>query len=1002
MKSDLLSKLSASFFVLVMALSTLVVLPVAVEGQAPGTNDIYVPVLGQSSQPVPSATVTLTNVHSGKAIPAEYVGSPSLFFKASAAPSGYYRLDVTASGYYDALNAGWFRFDGLASFNTPAVQLTAFQPKVYSWNIIVNPVKSGITVGFYDATNRQIVASGTTNASGSAVVSMFDTTALPGSFYLFAKGNGYETNLQATSVSGSGSTTIALTASTQVVGFVNTDTGLGQNVVAYLLNQDPSIPWIKRLLKSPVSLGSFSFDAYPGTYTLSVRADGVMSNVTTLPVATTTILSMTLHTQTARMEKTNIVYDANYRSFNLSLSTVLAYDEPIPGLLYADAGSLRMQIDLNSTTPDSTVDAGEDAAFRLAMQGFGPKNVSTPWLLSLNKTSTSSGVFYIAKQGLVSFNLGSVVGAVTSPTGVAYSYKATYAAHVPTGVTAPPLNSPVYSMAVNTFHDTAFVDYNFSVKLMPNFELVSSDTSDPNTFVGGFQNFTLDPSTGSGLVSYSLTIESAIDPVAKGGLDTSATVYVLKNATNVVLKYFVSKGNTSVFTANSSSDPNGNPLTYEWQFGDGTFATTFNKTIAHVYTVARNLTHANLTVRDVSDRTSTTQINVTVDGLAPHAIYLLKNRSLVGGVLYLNQSETFIINATSKIPGAGSFDDAATDGDREGLIDHVQFSWGDGNVSGRIMRTDDQQNATWSYAQAGDYTLWLNVTDVVGHHNNVSLPVHVNDTTSPVVKFDVKNATGGIALVEGLVVYMNASATRDNVNNYTQLYYSWSFGDGSTNETGYGLFNVSHTYAKLGGYTIKLNVTDLAKPDLKGNYQTATKSITVLSKPRPNLKIDNATYIPGEFTEGKTGTIVVNITNVGNAVADEITVSFYIQNLDGTETLIGTAKATEIFNKTSQSQVSQVDPQGKIQIRFAYSPSAKGTYTIKVNATDLSDQLTASEVILSGPNALVVKEAAWKAYALWGGVVGVIILVPLLIYLSRRWSRRERKGPRREKKSEEE
>jgi hypothetical protein len=999
MKSDLMSKLSACLFVLVMALSTLVVLPAAVEGQAPGTNDILVPVLGQSSQAVPSATVILTNVHSGQTIQATHVGGTSLFFRAQAAPSGFYRLDVTAGGYYDSLNADFFRFDGLAPFSTDPVQLDAFPTKIYTWTITTSPVKSGVSIGFYDADRRQIVASGTSNISGKAVVSMFDTASL-GTFYLFAEGAGLETYLETVTVTSSNNTaTVPLTDSTQVVGFVNTDAGTGQHVVAYLLNQDPSIPWIKRLLKSDATFGSFTFDAYPGTYTLSVRADDARSNVTTgFVVGSTTILTMTLSSQTPREERSSIVFDANYRSFNLSLSTTWAYDEPFPGLQYSDVGSLRMQIDMNNNS-DGTVDALEDAKFRndpsagSGMMLFGPKNVTTPWLLSVNKTATSPGVFYVSSPNLVNFNLGSTVGPVDSLASVAYSYKATYTVTVPSGVEAPPVTSPEYTLAVNVFHDTSFVDYVFTVKLMPDFELVPpNSTSDTTTFVGGFQNFTIDPSTGSGPISVSLLVEKALQPVAAGGLDTSATVSVLKNATGVVVRYYVAVDKNTTFTANSSSDPNGNPLTYIWEFGDGNTATTMNKTIVHVYAFATNTT-ANLTVEDVSGRTNNTQINVTVDGLDPTPVISLRNRSLIGGELHLNQSETFIIH------GMESFDDAVSESDREGRIAYYQFSWGDGNVSGRIMLTDDQKNATWSYERAGTYTLWLNVTDVTGHHKNASRTVRVNDTTAPVVSFKVMNASWGTSLVEQQELHFDASATRDNVDNYTLMHYSWYFADGtgaSSYRNGTGLYNVTHTYSKLGSYSVTLNVTDLADPE--GNYHKLAKGITVASKPRPNLKIDNATYQPGEFTEGKSGFIVVNITNVGNAIARNITVNFYIQNLDGTQTLIRSATASEIFNGSNQA--STVAPQGKIQVRFAYTPSGKGTFTIKVSV-NATDQLTASELVLSGPNALVVNEAAWKAYALWGGVIGVIILVPLLLFLSRRWSRRERKGPRREKKSEE-
>jgi len=991
MKSDLMTKLSASFFVLVMALSTLVVLPASVEGQAPETNDIFVPVRGQGSAAVPSAIVTLTNVHSGDSIRA--TPSSGIFFKATEPPSGFYRLDVTAGGYYDYLNAQFFPFDALQSYVTNAVQLEPFPSKDYRWNVTVltsNPVKTGITVGFYHAERKQVVASDTTDVFGFADFKMFNTSGR-GTYYLFAQAAGKETYVQETIVTGNSTATISLTDSKVVSGIVRSDTGLALNVVAYLLNQDPSIPWIKRLMKSPTQDGSFLFDAYSGTYTLSVSADGLMSNVTTLSVGGNTFPDMKLPTQTPREESVSIVYDENYRSFNLSLTTAWAYDEPFPGLQYSDVGSLRMQIDLNNNS-DGTVDALEDWNFRQnpvsGLLKLGPQNVTTPWLLVLNKTETSPGLFYIADDNLADFSLGSTQGDVTSTTSVSYFYRAAYTVYVPTGATVPPLTSPEYSLSMNVHHDTPFVNHTYRVQLMTEFEVVANDTSDPEgTFVGGYglplKPLVVDPGSGSGAVSVDLTIEKAQGPIAKAGMDN----YVETNATGAILRYIVGVGKNATFTANDSSDPNNNPLTYTWEFGDGTSETTKNKTLVHVYSTPSALRLANLTVTDVAGLTNRTSVNVTCDGLDPFANITLnmKNKTLVGGKLYMKQHETVIVNAN------GSYDDAAIAGDEKGLIDHVQFVWGDGNVSGRIMRNDDEQNATWSYERAGTYTMWLNVTDVVGRHTNKSLTVQVNDSSGPTVQFNVKNASWGTTLVEQQPLWFMAQATRDNVDNYTLMHYSWSFGD-AIYSNGTGLVNVTHTYSALGSYTVSLNVTDLS-----GNYKLDPKVITVVSKPRPNLRIDNVTYLPSTFTEGKAGTIVVNITNVGNAVAKNITISFYIQDLDGTERLIGT-ETVNIYNGTTL--VIEVKPGGKIRVEFAYSPGSKGAYTIKVTANS-TDQLTASEKVESGSNALEVKEAAWKKYALWGGVLGVIVLVPLLIYLTRRWSRRERKGPRREKKSEE-
>ncbi len=990
MKSDLLSKLSASFFVLVMALSTLVVLPVSIEAQTPGTNDIQVPILGKSSQAVPGASVILTNVHTGETRKANYLSG--LLFDAPAAPAGFYKVDVTADGYYSALDAIRFRFDALSSNITAPIQLLAFPDKDFTWNVTVNGPNTGssVTVGFYDAGARQLVSSKTTSI-GYATVTMFDTTTpgFPGPFYLYVKAATFEPYLAQVNVTASQSTTVTLTQSTTLAGIVKDTNGNGaNNVVAYLLNTNPSIPWIKRLLKSPASYASFTIDAYPGTYWLSIKGDGLQSKVQQITIATPPPLptpgTYVLPIQTQREELTNITFGSDYTTMTLALSTTWAYDEPFPGFAFSDAGSLRMQIDLNGNA-DGTVDASENFTFFQDIGSFGPKFVTTAFLLKVNKSTLdpTSFVYYKSALTMTTFNLGSVIGSIDSLVSVPYSYSVAYSLVVPSGVTQPPTTSSKYTLEFNVTHDTSFVNYVYSVGLMAGFELVKNSTTDSKTVVSNFHRFTINPANGTGPVTVGTIVEKGIKPIAKFGMDESAgTVYAKKNG-SVVLKYFVRVGGNATFTANGSSDPNGNPLTYEWQFGDGTSATTSNKTFVHVYASAENRT-VNLTVRDVLGITNQTSINITCDALEPRPHITMKNRTLVDNKLYLKQGEAVIMNASR------SYDDARTVGDGWGLINTIQFVWGDGNSTGKIAWADNEKNATWSYARAGTYTVWLNVTDVTGHHKNVSMTVQVNDTEAPKTAFVVENRTWGGTLVEQQTLYFIATSTTDNTNNRTVMSYSWSFGDGNY-DNGTGKDNVTHAYSKLGTYTVSLNVTDT-----HGNYLKVPKIINVVSKPRPNLNINNVSFTPGEFTEGSQGTIVVNITNVGDAVATEISVTFYVQNPDGTQKLL--SGQLTIYN--GSSAVTDILPGGKAQARFLYKPSTAGTYIVTVNVTS-KDQLEADTAIQSGSAALLVHQAAWKAYALWGGVIGVIILVPLLIYLSRRWSKRERKGPRREKKAEE-
>ncbi len=968
-----------------MALAALVVLPGANEGQTPGTNDIYVPVVeSKYSLPVPEAKVTLTNVHTGEVLTAQYSSGP--YFVAYDAPSGYYRVDVTADDYYDSRGEVQIRFKGLSSNSTSPITLGAFPTKEWTWNVTVSPVIQNALVGFYNPVKREIVAQGKTNADGWVEVDMFDTSSL-GTYYLIVQASGFQTYYESVVVdSDNPAKSVTLTTAKQVTGFVNTATGLAQNVVAYLLDSDPSVPWIARLLKSEKQTGFFRFDAVVGhSYILCVDADAAAANITTVTVTPTTpAMSITLPAQTQRTDDVSIAYGSDYTSFVLALSTTWSYDDAFSGLNYSDIGSLRMQIDLNGNA-DGVVDADEATDFQLMMMSLGARDVTSARLLVVNDTR-----IYLANDALTTFNLGSTEGSVTLKTGIVYSYSCGYAVYTPPGEDPLPVTSPIYTMAFTAKYDSPAIDRVYTIDLMPDFELVQNSSADPDVFVGGYLTVTIDPDNGSGSIDLGLTVQESMKASAGAAVNSSESSHTVMEDKNVSM-YIVKVGANVTFNGSASEDPNGNPLTYVWDFGDGSGpVTTMNETIVHNYTAAAELLTVNLTVRDVTGNPALenwTTIKVRCDGLDPVPVITVKNRTVTDNSISLNQRETVTFNATS------SADDAVSAGDELGVIDHVEFDYGDGNSSGRISWDEDQQNVTHSYERAGTFTLVLNVTDVVGHWKNTTMTVNVNDTTQPVGSFTVKNAdkNWSTTLVENNTLVFDANATKDNLNNNTQLNYSWYFGDGTwLNVTGaQGGWNVTHQYHRIGPVTVTLNVSDVA-----GNYHKLPKTITIASSPRPDMRITGVTYEPLSFTEGQSGYIVVNMTNMGSANATNIAVTFYIIKSDGTQEQIG-LPWTQILNGTSQ--VDTVLVGGTVQVKFPWTFDNKGTYKIKVNVT-ATNQLKENTYTVSDAKALEVKEASWKKMALWGGVIAVIVLVPLLLYLRGRWSRREKKGPRREKK----
>lgn len=71
------------------------------------------------------------------------------------------------------------------------------------------------------------------------------------------------------------------------------------------------------------------------------------------------------------------------------------------------------------------------------------------------------------------------------------------------------------------------------------------------------------------------------------------------------------------FTGDTSFDPLGSPLTYEWDFGDGNFSTEANP--LHVYT-SRGLYTASLTVTNSLNNSASTSVEINVAGAPPTAL----------------------------------------------------------------------------------------------------------------------------------------------------------------------------------------------------------------------------------------------------------------------------------------------------------------------------------------------------------------------------------------------
>ena len=140
---------------------------------------------------------------------------------------------------------------------------------------------------------------------------------------------------------------------------------------------------------------------------------------------------------------------------------------------------------------------------------------------------------------------------------------------------------------------------------------------------------------------------------------------------------------TVMFDGSGSFDPHNDPLTYTWDFGDGSPVAT-GSNVTHTYTRS-GVYMATLTVTD-GNLSDTDTVQITVEGGANQA-----------PTADAGPDHTVPVNTTVTFDGSGSSD---PDGDT------LTYSWnfGDGSVA-------TGSSATHPYTSPGDYTATLTVDD---------------------------------------------------------------------------------------------------------------------------------------------------------------------------------------------------------------------------------------------------------------------------------------------------
>ena len=238
---------------------------------------------------------------------------------------------------------------------------------------------------------------------------------------------------------------------------------------------------------------------------------------------------------------------------------------------------------------------------------------------------------------------------------------------------------------------------------------------------------------------------------------------------------------TVSFDASNSSDPNGNDLTYSWDFGNGEISN--NVTADVVYSLPGTYL-VSLTVSDGTNTSSAaTKTIVVEDGnIAPSASFTASPSAGIAPVIV-------------------SFD-ASASSDENG--DSLTYSWdfGDGQSASGVT-------VSHLYDTVGVYSVVLTVSDG-SKQDTAERTVTVTDG-QPISAFTIDNELG----VLPFTINVDASASVDPTGGV--LTYDWDFGNGETADT----MNASATYTAVGNYVVTLTVSN------SNGTAVATKTITV-------------------------------------------------------------------------------------------------------------------------------------------------------------------------------
>lgn len=284
----------------------------------------------------------------------------------------------------------------------------------------------------------------------------------------------------------------------------------------------------------------------------------------------------------------------------------------------------------------------------------------------------------------------------------------------------------------------------------------------------------------AGTYTVSLTVTSP------GGQSTKRKFVTVEAGEPLLADFsYTANGRNVIFSDTSV----GTPVSWEWDFGDGTGSTQRNP--RHTYRQTGTYT-VTLTVTNAFRESDSTSQFLDLTTGAPVASF----QSQANGLTAL-------------------FTDTSTGKPTTWLWD-----FGDGTTS-------NQQNPSHTYAQAGTYRVSLTASNAAGSSSTINnVTVSLGDAPRADFTFQVSR--------------LNAAFTDTSTGSPTG--WTWNFGDGSSSTEQ----NPTHSYAQAGTYTVTLTARNA------GGSSTRSQFVTVANPPTANFSFQ-VSGLQATFTDTSTG-----------------------------------------------------------------------------------------------------------------------------------------------------